>query len=230
MGDAIVADDQDASLASAWAKVKSFFSETPAKGACIPCATPKPIVGPAWEKAAQDVFPGQQHFGNCGLQSSRQLVEQAKGAKLGKTEEQFMNDAIASCGAGQGSTPETTGGTSAATRQCVMQQYGVASTVKPATLANVDDALRNGKGVIISSDADTIWGTQGQAQGMGGGGRHAVILTNAIYDSSGKMTGVDVNDTGLGTRYAMSTEDLQKCLTSGSGQMNVTDVRIWPPH
>jgi len=215
-------------LKTAWAAVTNLFSETPAKGPCVACAAKKTIVGPAWEKAANDVFPGQQNYGNCGLQSSRQLIEQAKGGKLNKTEEQFMNDAIASCGAGQGSTPETTGGTSAEARKCVMQQYGVASTVQPATVANVDDALRSGKGVIISSDADTIWATQGEAEGMGGGGRHAVVLTNAIYDSNGKMTGVDVNDTGLGRRYAMSTEDLQKCLTSGSGKMNVTDAPIWP--
>lgn len=220
-------DDLDGSLGSAWATVKSFFSETPAKGPCIPCAArKKPVVGPKWEKAAGDVFPGQQSFSNCGLQASRQVVEQAKG-KLAKTEAQFMNDAIASCGAGQGATPADSGVTSSVVRQCVMKQYGVASTVQPATLANVDAALRSGKGVIVSADSDTLWATQG-IQSSGAGGGHAVLLTNAIYDSTGKMTGVDVNDTGTGSRYALSAEDLDDCLKSGSGKMNVTDAPIWP--
>ena len=66
-------------------------------------------------------------------------------------------------------------------------------------MANVDDALRNGKGVIMSSNSDVLWGTQGFPPGAGGGGGHAVVLTNGIYDSAGKMTGVHVNDTGTGT-------------------------------
>jgi len=215
-------------LSAAWSSVKDFFAEIPAKLPCIPCMFKQPIVGKNWKKAVDDVFPGQQSFQNCGLQSSRQIVEEAKG-KLAKTEEQFLDDAIASCGALQAANhPADSGGTSAAARQCVMQQYGVPSSLVPATVANVDDALRNGKGVIMSSDADVLWGTQGSPAGMGGGGRHAVVLTNGLYDADGKMTGVHVNDTGTGTQYTLTTAQLKDCLDSGSGTLNVTDQRIWP--
>lgn len=197
---------------------------------CIPCLFKKAaaIVGENWKKAVDAVFPGQQSYQNCGLQSTRQIVEQAQGPQ-GKTELQYMDDAIASCGIPQAANhPDDSGGTNAEQRQCVMQQYGVGSSVEPATIANVDDALRNGKGVVMSSNSDTLWATQGFPPGVGGGGRHAVVLTNGIYDNDGKMTGVHVNDTGTGTQYTLTNAQLQDCLDSGSRKINVTDDRIWP--
>jgi len=101
-------------------------------------------------------------------------------------------------------------------------------SLQPATVANVDSALRDGKGVIMSSDADTLWATQGFPPGVGGGGRHAVVITNGLYDGDGKMTGVHVNDTGTGTQYTLTNAQLKDCLDSGSGTLNVTDQRIWP--
>lgn len=229
MADSTLADSGiSQSLSSAWGSVKKLFAEIPAKMPCIPCMFKKPIVGSNWSKAVNDVFPGQQSYQNCGLQSTRQIVEEAKG-KQAKTELQYMDDAISSCGALKDANhPADSGGTSAASRQCVMQQYGVPSSLEPATVANVDAALRSGKGVIMSSDADTLWATQGMPPGVGGGGRHAVVLTNGLYDADGKMTGVHVNDTGTGTQYTLTNAQLKDCLDSGSGTLNVTDNRIWP--
>ena len=214
-------DEPTASANSAWAAVRTKFAEVPAKGPCIPCAArkKKAIVGAKWEKDANDVFTGHQSFNDCGLQASRQVVEQAKG-KLDMSEREFMDNAIATCAV------DPDGGANGLDRQCVMQQYGVRSNLQDASVANVDAALRDGKGVIINADSKTLWDMQGipTAKGI----PHAVLLTNGIYDSAGKMTGVDVNDTGTGARYAMSTDDLQRALDSGSGLMNVTDNRIWP--
>lgn len=222
--------DIESSLASAWTAVKDFFAEIPAHLPCIPCLFKKAgnIVGDKWKQAVDAVFPGQQSYQNCGLQSTRQIVTQAKGP-LAKTELQYMDDAIASCGVSQAANhPDDSGGTSAGQRQCVMNQYGVPSSLQPATVANVDSALRDGKGVIMSSDADTLWATQGFPPGVGGGGRHAVVITNGLYDVDGKMTGVHVNDTGTGTQYTLTNAQLKDCLDSGSGTLNVTDQRIWP--
>ena len=80
----------------------------------------------------------------------------------------------------------------------------------------------------MSSDADTLWGTQGAPPSIGGGGRHAVVITNGLYDSAGKMTGVHINDTGTGTQYTLTNAQLATCLNSGSGTLNVTDARVWP--
>ncbi|HEX7636769.1 MAG TPA: hypothetical protein VF457_00100 [Burkholderiaceae bacterium] len=221
-------------LGSAWNAVKNFFAEIPSHMPCIPCmfkkaaAAPAPNVGPNWTKAVNDVFPGQQSYQNCGLQSSRQVIDQAKG-KLGKSELQFMDDAIASCGVDRAANhPADSGASTAVSRQCVMKQYGVPSSVEPATVANVDAALRDRKGIIMSSSSDVLWSTQGIAQGAGGGGLHAVVITNGLYDTDGKMTGVHINDTGTGTQYTLTTAQLKDCLDSGSGKLNVTDVPIWP--
>ena len=148
---------------------------------------------------------------------------------MNKTELQFMEDAIANCGASKNAVhPGLSGGTRADARQRVLQHYGVASTQEPATVANVDAALRQGKGVIISSKADKLWSTLGYPAGVGGGGRHAVLVTNGLYDSSGKMTGVRINDTGVNRQYTLTNAQLNDCLNSGSGVMNVTSDRIWP--
>lgn len=86
-----------ASAKSAWAAAPTKFSETPANGPCIPCAAKKKNpVGAKWKKDAAGVFPGHQSFNDCGLQASRQVIEQAKG-KLNMSEREFMNNAIATC-------------------------------------------------------------------------------------------------------------------------------------
>jgi len=209
-----------ASANAAWGAVKKNFAETPAKGPCIPCAAAKKNpVGAKWRKDAGDVFPGHQSYNDCGLEASRQVVEQVKG-KLDMSERQFMDNAIATC------TVDDDGGANALDRQCVMQQYGVRSTVEKADITNVDAALRDGKGVIVTADSKLLWGMQGISSQQGV--PHAVLLTNGIYDDTGKMTGVWVNDTGIGQRYPMSTDDLATALKSGTGKMNVTDNPIWP--
>lgn len=219
--------DPGGMLKGAWASVKNVFAEVPAKGPCIPCAAKKAAAGPSWEKAAGDVFPGKQSYNNCGVQAARQVVEQAKG-KLNKTEQQFLDDAIASCNVtADPSNPTLSGGTNSLKRQCIMQQYGVPSSIKDATMSEVEAALRDGKGVIITADAKELWAMQGISNPPG---LHAVLITNGIYDSAGKLTGVDINDTGIGQRYALSTQELNDAMNTGSGLMNVTDNRIWPTH
>ena len=210
-----------ASAKSAWAAAQTKFSETPAKGPCIPCAAKKKKnpVGAKWKKDAAGVFPGHQKYQDCGLEASRQIIEQAKG-KLNVSEHQFMDDAITMCNV------DSDGGANGLDRQCVMQQYGVSSKLQDANVANVDAALRDGKGVIVNADSKTLWHMQGIETDTGD--PHAVLLSEGIYDDTGKMTGVWVNDTGIGQRYPLSTDELAKGLKSGSGLMNVTDKPIWP--
>lgn len=218
--------DPQAAANSAWAAVKAKFPETPAKGPCIPCAARKKNpVGPKWDKAVKAVFPGQQSFNNCGVQASRQIVEQVRG-KLDKSEKEFMDDGIATCSVNQDPDPSKSGASSALSRQCLLQQYGIHSSIEDASIANVDAALRDGKGVIITAESKVLWPMAGEPAGSGGA--HAVLVSNGIYNSAGKMTGVEISDTGTGSRYPMSIEDLDTALKSGPGVMNVTDAPIWP--
>lgn len=70
-------NDQISALSTALKSVKQFFSSTSYKSAIQACPN-KPIVGTEWRNAARTVFPGQQSYQNCGIQSARQLVEQAR--------------------------------------------------------------------------------------------------------------------------------------------------------
>jgi hypothetical protein len=160
------------------------------------------------------------------LQSSRQLIEQAKRVCLDKTELQFMEDAITSCNAEKNKDhPNNSGGTSAKVRQCVMKKNGVSSSIQDATLENVDLALRKRQGVIMSADVEVLWENQGVPPQPG---RHAVVITHGEYSQDGNLTGVYINDTGINKRYFLTADELSDCLQSGSGQLNVTDNPIWP--
>ena len=50
------------------------------------------LIGEFAAVGAVAVFPGQQHFGNCGVQSSAQIIHQATGLNLG--EETLLGSAI----------------------------------------------------------------------------------------------------------------------------------------
>lgn len=213
-------------LKKALKAAKGVFGDNSYKSAVQSCPV-KDLVGPNWQSAAASIFPGQQTFQNCGVQSSRQIVEQALGVCLNKTELDFLNDAIATCGVDKGSPhPQESGGTGAIDRQCILKQYGVDSSVESASVSAVDNALRDRKGIIISADVQVLW--NGRVPPPPPTGRHAVVLTHGDYDSNGNLTGVFVNDTGIGKRYRLSVDELEDVLDSGSGSINVTKKAIWP--
>lgn len=218
--------DQISWFSAALKSVKQLFSSAPYKSPIQPCPI-KPIVGTKWQNDASAVFPGQQSYQNCGIQSVRQLVEQARHECLKDTELEFLEKAIKTCGAETGDPhPGDSGGTSAVTRQCILKHFGVESGVQDASMENVDAALRSGKGVIISADVSVLW--KDQAGVAAQSGRHAVVLTHGAYDADGNLLGVYVNDTGINKRYYLTTGELSDVLESGSGSINVTDRRIWP--
>ena len=210
-------------LSRAWKVIKAKFSDEPPGKVSTPCLRG---ANEQWQQAAKDVFPGQQSYQNCGLQSSRQLIEQAKGQRLAKSELEFLEDAIETCGANKEEPhPAESGGSNAAQRKCVMAQYGVASSVQDASVEAVEKALREGKGVVMSGDMEVLWANLGLPEQSG---RHAVVLTHADFDENGELVAVYVNDTGVNQRYQLSRDELEDALDSGSGQLNVTDEPIWP--
>lgn len=206
--------------------VESVFGDQSYKSAIQPCPI-KDIVGSNWKYAAESIFPGHQSYQNCGVQASRQIIEQALGKCLNKTELDFLNDAIGTCDVTKGSPhPNESGGTNANDRQCILKQYGIESSVESASVSTVDKALRDRKGVIISADVQVLW--NGRVPPPTPAGGHAVVLTHGDYDSDGNLTGVFVNDTGIGERYRLSVDELEDVLDSGSGSINVTNKAIWP--
>lgn len=136
----------------------------------------------------------QQSYNNCGVESSRQVINQANGSNV--SENQLLQGAIA---AGHASgTPGMSpvfadGGTGAAGRQSILASSGVSSTVQTNAVANMGEALAQGQGVIANLDAAQLWGGTTPP-----GSLHAVTVTGVEYDDAGNVKKVIINDTGTG--------------------------------
>jgi uncharacterized Zn-binding protein involved in type VI secretion len=162
--------------------------------------------------------PGQS-YNNCGIESSRQIINQANpGANL--TQEGLFNQALAN---GQATSQTTypagnpnagnaipaaqqmwwSGGTTSAQQASILAANGVPATQltgasSAASLTAMEGAVANGQGVIAgvwvgNLPASTGW--TGFAPGTGG---HALLVTGVEYDANGNPVNVVVNDTGQG--------------------------------
>ncbi|WP_316364274.1 PAAR domain-containing protein [Candidatus Thiodiazotropha sp. CDECU1] len=171
--------------------------------------------------------PGQS-YNNCGIESSRQIVQQATGANPGQ--EAMMNTAIANSNASQaaigsaGSGGTVTaanqawysGGTTSGQQASILTNNGVPSSrVAPTStglqLSQLETALSQGRGVIANGDVSGLpgWGTQT--------GAHAVTVTGYEYDDAGNITHVIYNDTGIGACNQRATAaQFQNFLTTGA--------------
>lgn len=136
----------------------------------------------------------QQTYNNCGVESSRQLINRANNSNV--SENQLLQSAI---NGGQASgTPGSPpvfadGGTNPAARQTILANAGVASTVEASNLNNLGLAMSRGQGTIASLDAAPLWGGTTPP-----GSLHAVTVTGVQYDDNGNVTNVIINDTGTG--------------------------------
>jgi uncharacterized Zn-binding protein involved in type VI secretion len=132
----------------------------------------------------------QQSYGNCGVESSRQII-MAGGGNV--DENTLLNEAIASNDAAASTNPNERGGTNPQTRTNILSRRGVSSHRETQTMGNIVGAVAAGQGVITSHDAGRLWN---DARYNGGG--HAILVTGMEYDANGNLVNVLVNDTGNG--------------------------------
>jgi hypothetical protein len=135
------------------------------------------------QSSAQRNFAGKQSEMNCALQSSQQVIRGSNGKNL--TEAEMITSGKASAGY----NPQT--GTAAGKIPNVMQAEGVKAKNMPNKPADIQAALKEGKGVVSAHDAGKLWGNDAE-------GGHAVHVTNVVRDSNGKVTHYVINDTGTG--------------------------------
>ena len=136
----------------------------------------------------------QQTYNNCGVESSRQLINQANGTNI--TENQLLQGAINQglANGTPGSPPVfANGGTNPAGRQSILAANGVGSSVQSSNLTNLGLATSRGQGVIASLDAAQLWGGTTPP-----GSLHAITVTGVEYDDAGNPVNVIINDTGTG--------------------------------
>lgn len=218
-------------------KAAARMTDSCAHGGIISIGCPTVLIGSGgWGPAklrrqqiadalATGVFPGQQHFGNCGVQSTAQLIYLATGKHPSEVEilKKAIHDGLAETG--RAGHPEEWGGTTTVDRQKILLEYGVKSDIVKTTRQALSQALRDGKPVIVSADAGLLWS---DTRFLGSG--HAVVVTGGSFDDTGKLQTVTVNDTGLGQRHVMNADDFFRSTDNyGPGsEMNFPSTTLFP--
>ena len=189
--------------------------------------------------------PTQQSYNNCGVESSRQVINSATDANI--SEDALLDSAMKSGDAGVQTTIPTTGGagqtaqalngagysddaikrflsggTHPEGRKNILKDHGVSSSLEPQTMDGIGDAVSDGRGVIVSLDAGKFYGDPNLV-GQG----HAVVVTGVVKDANGNITEVIVNDTGTGDcGKHYPADDFEKALRKDR-EMNVTKNPVW---
>jgi uncharacterized Zn-binding protein involved in type VI secretion len=159
----------------------------------------------------------QQSYGNCGVESVRQIIQQATGSSI--EEDALLYDAIAHGDAAESDDRSELGGTRPGERQALLARHNVPSSLQPNRLENIVQAVAEGKGVISSNEVSVLWGQQR--------GGHAVVVSGLTYDDSGELTNVIINDTGSGEgSRRVPAAQFEDSLRWGT-DANVTDAPIW---
>lgn len=136
-------------------------------------------------------------LGTCGLVS---CVNVLRLAGYPATESEVVGYAsTTSAGFGIGklcttnSFPEYNGGTSAKTRQQILQHFGINSELREASVDNIADAVSDGRGVIISVYAGMLYNGWSDHRDL-----HAITVTSVKKDRYGNVLGFYVCDSGTG--------------------------------
>lgn len=185
------------------------------------------MLGAAGAKAAcegaasgRDSKRTKQTYQNCGIESSRQIINQA--TRKNVDEDTLLDDALDQGYAEREDTRSASGGTNPDDRRDILDRHGVPSNLEDANLASLQQALADGKGVITSHDAGLLWNDKGYLNNG-----HAILVTGVQYDTAGKAETIYYNDTGSGVCGAsLSAGKFIKSLRSGR-DMNVTADPIW---
>jgi uncharacterized Zn-binding protein involved in type VI secretion len=172
----------------------------------------------------------QQTYNNCGVESSRQIINQSTGGNL--TENGLLTNAINSGQAGGtpgGPLQFADGGTGAVGRQNILANNGVPSTVQANNPTNLGLAMSQSRGTIVNLDAALLWPTTSPGSAAPPGSLHAVTVVGAQYDDAGNLTNVIINDTGTGQCGVSVPANVFNQATAAhpNSQLNVTNAPIW---
>jgi hypothetical protein len=142
------------------------------------------------------------------VESSRQIIMAAGG---NVDEETLLNEAITNGDAVNSANANERGGTNPGGMTNILARRGVASHPEAQTMANIQNAVVAGHGVITAHDAGALWNDPAY-----NGGGHAILVTGMEYDAGGNLVNVLVNDTGIGRCLnSVPAGDFQNSLLSG---------------
>lgn len=221
--------DKQRSLQQAYDKfrasdpINDLFPGEDIDSICVPCVQSRVASFEDKQKRLAEgnqVFPGQQHYGNCGVQSTAQIIQQATGNKPDETtllqkalenDDAYKAPLLNRLFSSQEKIDELTGGTTAEQRQDILKSHGVDSQIQPTTKENLAQAIKDKKGIIATVDAGVFWEKSGQVDAKDAvqyvGGGHAVMVYDGDFDEKGNLTHVYINDTGTGKQVKMTVDD-----------------------
>ena len=114
------------------------------------------------------------------------------------------------------------GSTSPENRQQLLGKLGIPSNLAEPSIENIAGAVASGRGVIVSVDANKLYGRKSLVPAL-----HAVTVTSVTADSNGTITGVTICDSNAKVRgetgaKTYSAAEFQKAMTKR--KMNVTEI------
>jgi len=165
--------------------------------------------------------PGQS-YNNCGVESSRQIINQVTGANI--SQEALLQQVT---GPIAPANMYASGGTNPASRAALLTSNGVPAQLEARTMQNFEQAAASGRASIAVVDSSTLWSNGVTPPSVGD---HAVLVTGVKYDDNGNVTHVIINDTGAGTCMQEVPLNVWQQATSpaiGTWQNVVTTNPIW---
>lgn len=169
----------------------------------------------------------QQGYNNCGIESTRQIINQATGGNI--SEDDLFHESIGNGNAqnvqkGKWPFKETdehaSGGTWDWSWPKIAGAHGVPMHNETQDLGNLGQAVGEGKGVVTAHEVNVLWGN-----GQTGG--HAITVTGMEYDENGNPKNVIYNDTGWGVcSKKLDAATFKKSFYPGF-KMGVTDNPIF---
>jgi phosphoribosyl-AMP cyclohydrolase len=168
----------------------------------------------------------QQSYNNCGVETSRLLINRARGTNL--TQEGLLNWAMNNHIATQ--VPGNlfaSGGTNPAGRAAILNQNNVPAHLEARNMANLEQSVMQGRGNIVTVDSSTLWSNGATAPSTGD---HVVNVIGLEYDDNGDVTHVIITDTGTGNcqqRVPINVWNQATDPVIGSWQTVVTNNPLW---
>ncbi|NOZ51913.1 MAG: hypothetical protein GXP08_02035 [Gammaproteobacteria bacterium] len=174
----------------------------------------------------------QQSYNNCGVETSRLLINRSRGANL--TQEGLLNWAMGTTDRmGNNIAAQVpgnlfaSGGTNPAGRAFILTQNRVPASLESRNMANLQQSVMQGHGNIVTVDSSTLWSNGATPPSTGD---HVVNVTGLEYDDNGDITNVIITDTGTGQcqqRVPINVWDQATDPVIGNWQTVVTDNPIW---
>jgi uncharacterized Zn-binding protein involved in type VI secretion len=134
----------------------------------------------------------QQSYGNCGVESCRQIIHRATGRNIGQEELLYWAiDRNLSVGSKDPAKLRGSGGTLPSNQRRILEENGVPAIEQQPTAENAAQAVAEGRGVIFSGWCAPIYNNKQD-------GTHAVVISGVEYDENGDVKNFILCNSGDG--------------------------------